>query len=72
MDLLNAMKIFVQVVESGSLSAAAGVLDMSTQNVAKTISTLESVNYLGGDACGFAHTSGYVVGRVLTGQTVSL
>ena len=41
MDRLNAMKIFVQVVESGSFSAAAGVLDMSTQNVAKTISTLE-------------------------------
>lgn len=41
MDRLHAMKIFVQVVESGSFSAAAGVLDMSTQNVAKTVATLE-------------------------------
>lgn len=29
-------------------------------------------HYLGGNACGFAHTSGYVAGRLLTGQTVSL
>ncbi len=38
----------------------------------ETVGGIHGVNYLGGDACGFAHTSGYVVGRVLTGQSVSL
>ena len=41
MDLFNAMRIFSSVVECGSFSAAAAKLDMSPQNVAKTIAQLE-------------------------------
>ena len=38
----------------------------------ETVGGIHGVNYLGGNACGFAHTSGYVVGRLLSGQSVSL
>lgn len=36
----------------------------------ETVGGIHGAHYLGGDACGFAHTSGYVTGRLLTGQKV--
>ncbi len=38
----------------------------------ETVGGIHGAHYLGGDACGFAHTSGYVVGRLLTGQPVTI
>ena len=37
----------------------------------ETVGGVHGAHYLGGDACGFAHTSGYVVGRLLTDQNVA-
>lgn len=38
----------------------------------ETVGGVHGAHYLGGDAIGFAHTSGYVAGRVITGQPVVL
>lgn len=42
MDRLNAMNIFVKVVDSGSFTAAARLCDMTPQSIAKAVSTLEN------------------------------
>ena len=41
MDKLRAMEIFVRIVEAGSLTAAAGVLDISLTSVVRSLATLE-------------------------------
>lgn len=41
MDKLNAMRTFVQIVESGSLTAAAELLDTSLPTVVRTLANLE-------------------------------
>jgi DNA-binding transcriptional LysR family regulator len=41
MDTLTSMKVFRQVVESGSFVAAAEPLDLSTANVSKHVMSLE-------------------------------
>ncbi len=41
MDKLRAMEIFVRIVEAGSLTAAAGVLDTSLTSVVRSLATLE-------------------------------
>lgn len=41
MDTLTSMKVFRQVVESGSFVAAAEHLDLSTANVSKHVMSLE-------------------------------
>ena len=46
MDLLSQMEIFVKVVESGNLSAAAKALRLSLPTVSRQLSTLEAT--LGG------------------------
>lgn len=38
----------------------------------ETVGGIHGAHYLGGNACGFAHTSGYVAGRLATGQPVEL
>lgn len=43
MDKLRAMEIFVRIVEAGSLTAAAGVLDTSLTSVVRSLATLEAV-----------------------------
>jgi DNA-binding transcriptional LysR family regulator len=43
MDKMRSMDVFVRVVEAGSFSAAARVLDMSTVMVSKHIATLEKL-----------------------------
>lgn len=42
MDKLNAMQVFVQIAERGSLTAAAKALDSSLPAVVRTLATLES------------------------------
>ena len=41
MDKLGAMKTFVRIVETGSLTAAAGALDTSLPTVVRTLAALE-------------------------------
>lgn len=41
MDKLRAMEIFVRIAEAGSLTAAAGVLDISLTSVVRSLATLE-------------------------------
>src|SRR6266571_7866240 len=41
MDKLGAMKAFVRIVETGSLTAAAGALDTSLPTVVRTLAALE-------------------------------
>lgn len=41
MDKLRAMEIFVRIVEAGSMTAAAGVLDTSLTSVVRSLATLE-------------------------------
>ena len=41
MDRLNAMRVFVTVVDAGSLSAAADLLDMSRPVVTRYVAELE-------------------------------
>ena len=41
MDKLRAMEIFVRIVEAGSMTAAAGVLDASLTSVVRSLATLE-------------------------------
>lgn len=41
MDTLHAMRVFVQVVERGSFTAAAQTLDLSTAQVSRLITELE-------------------------------
>src|SRR5215831_20294362 len=41
MDKLGAMKTFVRIVETGSLTAAAGALDTSLPTVVRTLASLE-------------------------------
>src|SRR5437899_10770021 len=41
MDKLGAMKTFVQIIESGSLTRAAGALDTSLPTVVRTLAALE-------------------------------
>jgi DNA-binding transcriptional LysR family regulator len=42
MDKLRAMEIFVRIVESGSLTAAAGLRDTSLTSVVRSLATLEA------------------------------
>lgn len=42
MDTLDAMRVFVAVVERNGFSAAAQALDMSTAGVTRQIAALES------------------------------
>lgn len=42
MDKLHAMEIFVRIVETGSLTAAAELLDTSLTSVVRSLATLES------------------------------
>jgi DNA-binding transcriptional LysR family regulator len=41
MDKLRAMQVYVRIVEAGSLSAAAGALDMSAPAVVRSLASLE-------------------------------
>ena len=41
MDQLRAMRVFVRIVESGSLTAAADALDMSAPSVVRSLAALE-------------------------------
>lgn len=41
MDKLRAMGVYVRIVEAGSLTAAAGALDMSVPSVVRTLAALE-------------------------------
>ncbi|HBJ69469.1 MAG TPA: LysR family transcriptional regulator, partial [Alcaligenes faecalis] len=38
---LNALRVFIQVAESGSFTAAAQVLDLPTSNVSRYVAQLE-------------------------------
>ena len=41
MDTLNSMRVFVRVIETGSFTAAAQALDLSTAQVSRLVSELE-------------------------------
>ena len=41
MDLLNNLRVFVRVVDSGSFTAAADTLDLSTAQVSRLVADLE-------------------------------
>ena len=41
MDKLRAMEVFVRIVEAGSLTAAADVLNMSVPSVVRSLAALE-------------------------------
>ncbi|EMV9186448.1 LysR family transcriptional regulator, partial [Escherichia coli] len=42
MDVLHAMRAFVRVVDAGSFTAAANALGLSTAQVSRVVSDLES------------------------------
>lgn len=42
MDLTHGMRVFVRVIDSGSFTAAANALDLSTAQVSRVVSDLES------------------------------
>ena len=42
MDVLQAMRVFAQVIDSGSFTAAAQTLELSTAQVSRLVSELEA------------------------------
>ena len=42
MDILQAMRVFARVIDTGSFTAAAQLLDLSTAQVSRLVSELEA------------------------------